>query len=143
VEEFAMTCEGLTDWRRHNTWRIHFEQRLDRPATMCGLQVGTRYFTVLFRGYAWIDKETFQIVHMETDLLRPIPELRLDMDHQSVDYRSVALSERDTSLWLPEVAEITVDFKGKRLVERHTFSNYRVFFVETGQRIGKPKDLSD
>jgi hypothetical protein len=141
VGEFNMTCEGLAEWQGHAVWHVSFEQRRDRPATLCTLRVHGAYFDLQLKGFALIDADNYQIRHIETDLLQPITEVRLDVDHKSVDYTSVAFSDRDMSVWLPQVAEITVDFKGKRLVERHTYSNYTLFLVETGQKIAKPKDL--
>ena len=76
---------------------------------------------------------------VETDLLQPISEMHLDVDHMSVDYGTI-VPERDISVWLPQVAEITVDFKGKRSIERHTYSNFRLFLVDTGQKIAEPKN---
>ncbi len=143
IEEFDMTCEGLADWKGHSVWRVCFEQRLDRPATMTNIKVDGHYFEILLKGFAWIDSDNYQIVHLETDLLKPIPEMRLEREHQSVDYGSVAFTERQVSLWLPHVAEVTVELRGTLLVARHTYSDYRVFFVDTGQKIGKPKDSSN
>jgi hypothetical protein len=139
IEEFDITCEGLAGWKGRSVWQMYFQQRLDRPATMTNIKVNGHYFEVLLKGFAWIDSDNYQIVHMETDLLKPILEMRLELVHQSVDYGSVALTERDLSLWLPHVAELTVDLRGRRLIERHIYSDYRVFFVDTGQKIGKPK----
>ncbi len=140
MEEFDMTCEAQADWKGHSVWQVYFEQRLDRPATMTNIKVDGHYFEILLKGSAWIDSSNYQIVHLETDLLKPIPEMRLEREHQSVDYGSVVFAERDLSLWLPHVAEITVELRGTRLVARHTYSDYRVFFVDTGQKIGKPRD---
>jgi hypothetical protein len=139
-EEFDMTCEGLTDWRGHSAWLVRFQQRKDRRATMSGFRAGKDFFPILLKGTAWIDTNNYQILHIESDLLQPIPEVKLDLEHQSVDYGSVAFNERDTSLWLPQFAEVTVHYRGKRLVDRHIYSNYRLFFVETGQTIGQPKE---
>jgi len=138
TEEFDMTCEGPTDWNGRSTWRIHFQQRLDRPATMSTLEVGKDFFTILLKGFAWIDCDNYQILHLETDLLEPMPKIRLATLHQTVDYAPVTFSHSDTTLWLPRKADVTAEFKGKRLVERHTYSEFRLFWVDTGQKIGKP-----
>lgn len=139
LEEFNMTCDGLADWQGHSVWHVSFEQRLDRPATLCTLRVGAAFFDLLLKGFALIDYDNYQILHIETDLLQPLPEARLYIDHKAVDYTSVAFIERDINVWLPQRAEITVDYKGKRFVERHTYSNYRLFLVDTGEKIAKPK----
>jgi hypothetical protein len=143
VEEFSMTCEGPADWHGHSTWQIHFQQRMDRPATMSEFDIGNSYFPILLKGSAWIDCDSYQILHLETNLLQPIPEVRLDMLHQSVDYGPVSFPQRDTTLWLPSVAEVTAQFRGRRLLERHIYSEFQLFSIDTRQKIGKPSDSSD
>jgi hypothetical protein len=143
LEEFEMSCAGPEDWNGHSTWRVHFQQRRDRAATMSDLKVGNNYYSMLLKGFAWIDRENYQIVHLETDLLQAVPELRLEMLHQSVDLGSVTFAKRKATFWLPQVAVITADFQGKRLVERHTYSKFRLFFVDMEQSIGKPASASN
>ena len=138
IGEFAMTCDGPTDWSGFDTWRVDFRQRMDRPATMSGFEVGRFEYTVLLKGSAWIDRNNFQIVHMETDLLQSIPEMKLEMLHQSIDYRSVAFSGGEANLWLPQKAEVTADFRGRRLVERHSYSEFQIFSINTKQKISEP-----
>ena len=85
LEEFDMTCAGLTTWRGHEPWEIRFRQRTDRPTSIGGFMIGHRDFDILLKGSAWIDSVNYQLVHLETDLLQPIPEAKLDMLHQSID----------------------------------------------------------
>ncbi|MGB9478185.1 MAG: hypothetical protein WBS21_07315, partial [Candidatus Acidiferrum sp.] len=105
IGEFAMTCVGRREWHQHSTWQVHFEQRMDQPATMADFEVGGGEFTILLKGSAWIDTNSYEILHLETDLLKPIPEIQLDTLHQSVDYGPVKFPQRDTTLWLPQFAD--------------------------------------
>jgi hypothetical protein len=143
LEEFAMSCAGPEDWNGHRTWRVQFQQRRDQAATMSDLQVGNHYYSLLLKGSAWIDRDNYQIVHLETDLLEAVPELRLEMLHQSVDLGPVTFAKRQTTFWLPQVAVITADFRGKRMVERHTYSKFQLFFIDMEQNIGKPAGASN
>ena len=138
LEEFDMACEGPSEWHGHRSWQIRFQQRLDRRATMSVLQVGRNYFTLLLRGFALVDSDSYQILHLETDLLKPIPTIRLAALHQSVDYEPITFAKNDATLWLPWEAAVMADFKGKRLLERHSYSDFRLFAVDTEQKIGKP-----
>jgi len=63
--------------------------------------------------------------------------------HQSIDYEPITFSKNVTTLWLPRKADVTADLKGKRLVKRHTYSDFRLFGVDTAQKIGKPIILSN
>jgi hypothetical protein len=139
AKEFSMTCQGIIDWHGHSTWQIQFQQRLDQPATVSAFRVGNDSLPILLKGSAWIDSNNYQILHLETDLLQAIPEMKLNVEHQSLDYGPVQFSGRQVSLWLPQTAEITLEFKGKRFLERHLYSNFQLFSTDTGQKIGKPQ----
>jgi VWFA-related protein len=138
LEEFDMTCDGPVNWQGRDTWKIHFRQRTDRPSNISSFSVGHKEFSLLLKGTAWIDAANYQLLHLETDLLQPIPEEKLDMLHQSINYSGVAFATRHTTLWLPQVAEITAEFGGQRFRDRHTFSEFRLFAVDTGQKIKEP-----
>jgi hypothetical protein len=142
IDEFQMTCAGAVEWQGHPTWLIQFQQRPDRPATMSAFVVGPSEFTLLLKGSAWIDRDSYQLLHLESDLVRPIPEVGLDLLHQAVDYGPVSFTQRKTTLWLPRSAEITADFRGKRLLERHRYSNFQLFSVDTTQKIDQPPNSS-
>jgi len=140
IEEFTITCAGPADWLGYNTWRVDFRQRMDRPATMSALELGNKEYTLLLKGSAWIDRNNYQIVHMETDLLQSIPDIRLKMLHQSVDYGPVTFAGGAATLWLPQTAEVRADFRGKRLGERHTYSKFQIFSVNTEQKFKLPPE---
>jgi hypothetical protein len=100
-------------------------------------------YPVSLKGTAWVDASTFQVVHLETDLLSPIPELLLDLEHQSLDYGPVAFDARHVRLWLPQSVDVNVHLSGKQFSARHSYSNYQLFVVDTGQKIATPKDVSN
>jgi hypothetical protein len=143
MQEFAITCAGPADWLGYNTWRVDFRQRLDRPSSMSALELGTTEYPLLLKGSAWIDRKNYQIVHMETDLLRPIPDIKLKTLHQSVDYGPVTFVGSAATLWLPQTAEVTADFRGKRLAERHTYSKFQIFSVNTQEKLKLPPEPSN
>jgi hypothetical protein len=138
LDEFSMNCEGLLTWHDIPVYVITFQQRLDRPNTMSEFRAGSMSYNIYLKGTAFVDPETFQILHLDTDLLKPIPELTLDVEHQSIDYGPVAFASHNDNLWLPQLADITVRYHNKEFNERHAYSDYRLFLVETGQKISKP-----
>lgn len=137
LNEFAMKCEGLFTWHDIPVYEVTFQQRMDRPNTMSEFRVGNMSYNIYLKGTAFVDPSTFQILHLETDLMKPIPELTLDAEHQSIDYGPVAFIAHNDNLWLPQLADITVHYHKKEFNERHTYSSYRLFLVETGQKISK------
>jgi hypothetical protein len=106
LSEFEMTCEGAGVWHEQPVWRVRFQQRKDRPARMSDFQVGSRTYPVLLKGTAWIDAANYQIVHLETELLEPIPQVKLYTEHQALDYGPVQFQDSKMSMWLPQEAEI-------------------------------------
>jgi hypothetical protein len=143
LDQFDITCEGLGIWHGTPVYLLNFQQRPDRPNTMSDFSTRRGTYAISLKGTAWVDATTFQVVHLETDLLNPIPELFLDFEHQSLDYAPVGFAARHVSLWLPQSVDITVHLSGKRFNARHSYSNYQLFVVDTGQKIAKPKEVSN
>jgi hypothetical protein len=80
-------------------------------------------------------------VRLQTDLVKPYPEIRLAAEHTLVDYGPVQFrSRKDVSLWLPKTAEVYLDWRGKRLHRRLSYSNYILFSVDDKQLIKPPKN---
>jgi hypothetical protein len=143
LNEFDITCEGLGTWHSTPAYLLNFQQRPDRPNTMSAFSTPTGSHSVSLKGTAWVDATTFQVLHLETDLLNPIPELFLDLEHQSLDYGPVAFAARHVRLWLPQSVDINVHLRGKQFNARHFYSNYQLFVIDTGQKIAKPEDVSN
>jgi hypothetical protein len=143
LDEFDITCTGIGNWQGAPAYLLNFQQRPDRPNTMSEFSTRRGTYGISLKGTAWVDATTFQVVHLETDLLKPIPELFLDFEHQSLDYGPVVFAARHVSLWLPQSVDITVHLRGKQFNARHSYSNYQLFVVDTGQKIAKPKEVSN
>jgi tetratricopeptide (TPR) repeat protein len=137
--EYEMTCEGLTQWHDHKVWQVHFRQRKDKPARMREYNVGKNVYSVGLRGRAWIAADTFQVVSIETDLVNPVPQIRLAAEHISIDYEPIQFKKKHEELWLPQNAELFFDLNGRRIHRRHHFDDYRLFSVEDNQKISAPK----
>jgi tetratricopeptide (TPR) repeat protein len=138
---FHMTCEGLTHWNGALAWQVHFRQRTDRPNTMRAYKLGINgpSYPVGLRGRAWIAADSYQVVRLETDLIAPLPEIRLVADHTAIEYGPVHFRARKVDMWLPRSAEVYYDWRGRRSHRRHSFSNYLLFSVDDQQRIFMPK----
>jgi hypothetical protein len=137
-DEYNFTCEGLTKWHGAPAWQVHFRQRPDKPARLREYRVRNHGYAVWLKGRAWISADTFQIVSLETDVVGPIPRIRLKSEHIAIEYKPVQFRRRREQLWLPESAEIFLDFDGRRMHRRHQFSNYLLFAVDDAQQISNP-----
>jgi tetratricopeptide (TPR) repeat protein len=141
IPNFDMTCEGLSRRSAGQAWQVHFKQRADRPNTVRRYRMGVDgpSFPVALKGRAWISADTYQIVRLETDLVEPVPQIRLFADHTEIEYGPVKFKHGDVHMWLPQSAEVFYDWKGQRIHRRHSFSNYLLFGVDERQKISAPK----
>jgi tetratricopeptide (TPR) repeat protein len=137
---FDMTCEGLGDWHGQASWVVYFKQRDDKPNRMHGYKVGTVIHAVKLKGRAWITADKFQIVRIESEMVRPMPEIRLLSEHQVVEYGPIRFDRKNTSLWLPKSAEIYFDFRQHHYYRRHSFDHYMLFSVDTDEKRKEPVD---
>jgi tetratricopeptide (TPR) repeat protein len=138
---FAMTCEGLAQLRSGPAWQVHFRQRPDKPNVIKRYRIGVDgpSYPVALKGRAWISSDTYQIVRLETDLVAPVPQIKLLADRADIEYGPVKFAKSNVNMWLPQSADVYYDWKGQRIHRRHSFSEYLLFAVDDKQKISTPK----
>jgi tetratricopeptide (TPR) repeat protein len=141
--KYDFKCEGGGTWNGRKTWVVHFQQKANSHSEMLVYHVNGRFYPVGMKGRAWIDEETSQILAMESDMIKPIPEIRLMRDHQLIEYGPVAFANAGTNMWLPKSADWYCSISGRRYHRRHSFSNFLLFSIDDSQKIGKPKETND
>jgi tetratricopeptide (TPR) repeat protein len=137
--EYEFKCEGRGEWRGRPAWVVHFRQKENEMSEMRVYRVNGLSFPVHLKGRAWIDAENSQILAMEADMIKPVPEIRLVRDHQMIEYGPVEFQKAKTPLWLPKSADWYCNLAGQRYHRRHTFSQFLLFSVEDIQKIEAPK----
>ncbi len=140
ANEFHYSCEGLGQWRGQPAWQIRFEERPNLPDPVHTWRVKGDRYPVRTKGRIWIGANTYQVMHVETDLAEPLPVILLARDHMAIDYGPVKFEKSKAELWLPWRAEQFLEFRGRRYHHRHTFGNYLLFSVDTTTTIHNPKD---
>ena len=138
-DNFEMVCEGLGTWNGAATWLVHFQQREDKPHHTQEYVVNGHVFPVSIKGRAWIAADSYQIVRLESDLVRPIPEIQLFSQHWTVDYGPVKFPRQNEELWLPKNAELYFDFLKHRYFRRHNFDHFMLFSVDTEEKRKEPQ----
>jgi tetratricopeptide (TPR) repeat protein len=136
--DFDFDCEGRGEWRGEASWVVHFRQRHDLPNRLHTYQIGGEHFRIDLKGRAWISADNFQIIRIEADMVKPIREIELLSEHQTVEYGPVPFAKRHTSLWLPKRAEIYFDFRKHRYFRRHSFDHYMLFGVDSEEKDKAP-----
>lgn len=139
IADYAVTCEGLADSQARPTWQVHFAQRPDRPNQFHVLRLGNSYFPLSLKGRAWIAADNYEVLRLETDLQEPVSKISLAREHLSIEYGPVEFRTKGVRLWLPQTADLYIDYRGHRYQRRHKFSDFKLFWVETGEQVKAPQ----
>jgi tetratricopeptide (TPR) repeat protein len=139
ARDYEMTCAGLTEWNGQMAWLVNFRQKPDRTNRFRVYTTVAGSFPVKLKGRAWIGANSYDVLRMETNLLEPIPEARLEREHLAIDYAPVEFENDRQRLWLPARAEVFTHFKGRRLRFRHSFGEFLLFSVNVTQEQKKPE----
>ena len=139
--DFSMECEGMTSLHGEHVWQVRFRQREDKPSRIRSYRIGQkgRAYGIDLEGRAWFMVDSFQIVKLEADLVKTIPEIQLSLDHTSAEYAPVHFKSRGIDVWLPQAADLICERQGKRLHQQITFRDYLLFAVDHDQQISAPK----
>ena len=121
---------GSQEFHHHPCRVIAFAQRVT-PAAASRWTLGGEQVPVLVQGLAWIDPAGGQITQMRTDLLAPQPRVGLHRATTIVTFAPVQFRSKPGIFWLPVNVTVTIDLDKYTFVNRHTYSDYRVFTVLT------------
>jgi len=139
VSEFSLVCEGLGRWDGHPAWQVHFAQRPDRPNRLRSYLIDDKHYPIALKGRVWIDAATYQMRHFESELMDPVTEIALTEERIAIDYGPVKFRTHRQELWLPLFAELYWERGARRLYRRHTYSDFKIFAVESTQQIQAPE----
>ena len=82
---------------------------------------------------------SFQVLHIEADLLEPLREAHLSYEHQAGDYGPVAFAAKKMELWLPQDTQVYMDYRGHRLRVTDHFEDFVLFSTDWKQSDKLPK----
>jgi tetratricopeptide (TPR) repeat protein len=139
---YEMACEGLARANGTLAWQVHFRQKPGKPNAIKSYQfgLGGPSYPVALKGRAWISADNYQIIRMETDIVAPLPQIKLEAEHSEIEYGPVKFQRANETLWLPQSADVYVAWQGRQMHRRHSFSNYLLFSVEENEKIGAPRN---
>ncbi len=137
--DFQMDCEGLGEWNGRPAWLVHFRQKDDRPSRIRTYVVSGTNYPVRLKGRAWLAADNFEMLHLESDLVRPVPEIRLMAEHTSVSYGPVEFKKTNTDLWLPKSADLYVHFAKHRFHRSENFDHFMLFATDATDKPNLPK----
>lgn len=136
-DTFEMSCEGLGDWHGQSAWLVHFRQRDDKPNRFAEYSVGSQHYPMNMKGRAWITTDNLQIVHIDADLVKPLPQL--SVQHQIAEYGPVHFQKKNVDLWLPQNVDIFMELNRHYYYRRHSYDHYQLFSTDSTEKSGLVK----
>ena len=136
--DYEMKCEGTDERNGEPEWVVHFQQRKDRPSRTATVWVSGVNRAGMLKGRAWIAKNNFQIVHLESSLMDGVPDIELEGLAVSVDYRPVQSPSSSLELWLPANIATYWEYQAHRAILEHRFSDFQFFTVDTKEKVQEP-----
>jgi hypothetical protein len=140
ASDYNFKCEGLGNRKGRPAWQVYFIQRDDRPSRIGGYRTFNGFYPFDLKGRAWIDAATYQILGLESELVKPIPAVGLKKQLEIINYGSVSFHSHKQQLWLPQSVEVYFDGRERRFYRTLTFSDFKIFMVDTDQSIHAPKE---
>ena len=124
-----------------DTYVIAFAQQPEKARLNGTFNFGKISMTTFSQGLAWVDSESYEITRLRTDLLMPLPEVKLERETTEIDFAPVRFKSIGKEFSLPQQVIVTVDWNGKLLRNEHRYSEFKLFNVEAIDKPGKPKEL--
>lgn len=138
IGNFEFHCEGRTDFHGFPAWQLRFKESADPRKSFHQIRIDRSAYQLRFQGHAWIAAQDFQILRLQTDLVAPIPQIRLQVEHLDITYAPVGFEKPKFRVWLPESASMQINYRGHRYQRVHKFSHFQLFLVVTEQTVKEP-----
>jgi len=135
---FDFRCEGLTHVQGSSAWQIHFEESANANQPFQAIRMGGSMYLPRLKGRAWIARDRYEVLRMETDLVSPIPQIDFNLEHLVISYAPVEFKSHSIRLWVPASTALYVAYRGHRYERVHTFNNFQLFSVDSDQNVKDP-----
>jgi hypothetical protein len=130
---------GSQKIKNRDTFVVAYAQEPAKSRLSGIFQYGKNIRQTYTQGIAWIDPQTHQILRLISDLLTPMPQIRLEKETTDIEFSEVRFKRLSQSFWLPEAVSVTLDWNGRFLRNQHAYSDFLLFNVDSSQKIGEPK----
>ena len=138
ITNFEFHCEGRSDVQGTSTWQVRFEESPDPRKSFHQIRINHSTYQLRFKGRAWIAADSYQILRLQTDLVAPLPQIQLQVEHLDITYAPVDFQKPKFRVWLPESASMQISYHHRRYQRLHKFSHFRLFLVLTEQTVKEP-----
>jgi len=129
---------GRSAMEGRNSYVVVFAQRPEvaRRTTLAVFK--DRTATSYVQGLAWIDPESFRILRLRTDIQQPDDTVGLFRETTEIEYFEAAFRHEGKTLWLPRQVNVSGQLNNLTFRNRHHYSDYRLFVVETNDSGSPP-----
>lgn len=138
IANFEFHCERRTDLQGIAAWQLRFEESSDPRKSFHQIRISRSVYQLRFKGRAWIAADNYDILRLQTDLVAPISQIHLQLEHLDISYAAVDFEKPKFRVWLPESAAMQINYRGHRYQRVHKFSHFQLFLVVTEQTIKEP-----
>jgi hypothetical protein len=91
------------------------------------------------QGIAWIDPGTYQILRMYTSLRNTGQSSRLREQITDIRFMQMHFENGEVQLWMPSEIVVSTKIADVDFLNRHRYSDYKLFTVNSEIRLDKPK----
>jgi Protein of unknown function (DUF1570) len=138
ITNFEFHCEGQVDVQGTSAWQVRFEESPDPSKSFHQMRINHSTYQLRFKGRAWIAADSYQILRLQTDLVAPVLQIQLQVEHLDITYAPVDFQKPKFRVWLPESASMQISYHHRRYQRLHKFSHFQLFLVLTEQTVKEP-----
>jgi len=138
IGNFEFRCEAQTVLQGTRAWQLSFEESPDPRKSFHQIRIDNSIYQLRFKGRAWITADSHQVLRLQTDLVAPVPEIRLQSEHLDISYAPVEFNKLKFRIWLPSTASVQINYRGRSYQRVHKFSQFQLFLVDTQQTVKEP-----
>jgi tetratricopeptide (TPR) repeat protein len=147
---FHPTYQAQADFRYVGRQKINgriahlvaYAQKPTKAQIAGAFKSGDTTVTTFSQGLVWIDSQTYQIVRLRSDLLKPAQELNLQRQTTEIAYGEVHFKDNAAGFWVPQQVIVTVDWNGKHLRNEHRYSEFKLFHVDANEKVEARKQVA-
>ena len=134
---------GSQKIKGRSTFVMAYAQDPKKSSLSGTFQYGAIINPTYTQGMAWIDAENYQIVRLTSDLVEPLPQVRLDRETTDINFTEVHFKRQTQGFWLPEAVTVSLDWNGRIYRNNHAYSEFLLSDVQATQKIEKPKEAKE
>lgn len=138
IRNFAFRCEGRIESSGSPAWQLSFEESPDPRKSFHQIRIDRSIYQLRFKGRAWIAADNNQILRLQTDLVTPIPQIHLQLEHLDIFYAPVEFNRPKFRVWLPARTSMQIKYRGRFYERVHKFNQFQLFLVDTEQTVKEP-----